>query len=544
MQKYVLLLFFVFAFFGLSAQYLPESPYNKAIEDYIDELASAGVITVNGSIKPYSRHQIVQWLNEANAAKTELNKRQQKELEFYLTGYQLYNPSEIIPDNKLSFSKNPLGFQYRDSLFRLSIHPLLSGTLLINDSATIQNRIWGASLYGSIGKNFAFYTVLSDHWETQPLGTNQYLTLHEGGKYKAPKDYVGGEYSTIRGGVTWNWKWGQAGFIYDRFIWGTGYHGTNLFSGRTPPFPQITLKIKPVKWFEFNYVHAWLASEIIDSTRSFTSANDYKRIYYPKYVATSMYSIMPWKFLRFSVGNSIIYTSRHAYPGFLIPNLFYRSVDENFASINNNSQLFFDLSIRPVKGLHLYSSLIVDDFRLNRIKSSVTYNLYSFKAGFRTSSLFAENVIITGEYTKTTPIMYKHKMSILTFATNNYSLGHYLRDNSQELFGQIEWKPVRGTTIFSNYTLARHGNEYEYITDDGAVSYPVMKDEIWKNQSFKIGAFYELFTGTILKASVLFSNITGSDADGQTAQYWVNRFTPPYLRGKQVTLEGGFSIGF
>jgi hypothetical protein len=527
----------------LSAQYIPENFYNPGIEDFIDELSSSGIITVNQSIKPYSRHQISQWLTEATAGKENLTNRQQKELEFYSIAYQIDGRKDPTTD-KLNFTKSPLGFQYQDSLFKLSIHPILSGSLYINDSATIQNRFWGGSVYGSVGKHFAFYTVITDHWETQTLASPGYLTQLEGGKYKKPQDNEGGEYSAMRGGLTWAWNWGQAGFIYDRFSWGSGYHGANIFGGRTTSFPQLNLKIAPAKWFEFNYVHAWLNSEVPDTFRTYNIGHGTKNSFIEKYLAATMFSFVPWKFIRLSVGNSVIYSSRNAYPGFIIPVLFYRSVDENYSNINNNSQLFFDLSMRPVKHLHLYSSLFLDDFRLSRIGQAANYNLYSFKAGFRSSSWLVNNLIFTAEYTKTMPIVYKHKIDVITFATNNYSLGHYLRDNSREFFGMIEWKPRRGATLYSAFTFAEHGNEYQYITDQGAVSYPVMKDRIWVNQTLKTGINVEILAGTMLKAAVIYSNITSTDADGQTAQYWLNKFSPSFLQGKHVTLEGGFCIGF
>jgi hypothetical protein len=542
MQKYLIVLFILFLPCALFAQFLPEDPNNEGIYQFIDELASAGVITVNESIKPYSKQKIAQWLLESGKQKDALTPRQQKELDFYSSAYQAFHsPSG---EKWVGLATNPLGISYCDSSFRISVHPLINGTLYRNGSATIQNRWWGGALYGTIGKHFSFYATLTDHWETQVLASPIYLTQLTGGKYKNAVNRSGGEYSTMRGGIAWAWNWGMVGFVNDRPIWGSGYNGTNIVSGRNTPFPQLTLKLTPAKWFEFNYMHGWLNSEIIDSSRSFQSANDYKKVYYEKYIAANMITIVPWKSLRISVGNSIIYSSPQAYPGFLIPVLFYRSVDENYTYINNNSQMFFDVNWRPVNKVHLYSSLFTDEFRLSRISKSSQYNLYSIKAGLRTSGWPFDNVIFTAEYTHTTPITYKHKMDVLTFATNNYTLGHYLRDNSEEFFTEVQWKPISRAMLYVSYLNARHCNEYKYINDDVAVTYPVLKDDIWKNTSIATGITYQLFAGTSIKASVLFSNITSVDADGHTAQYYLDMFTPAYLQGKQVTLEGGFSVGF
>lgn len=542
---------FLFIPFMASAQYIPEQTGNSGIYKFLDELTIKGVISFNEVIRPISKVTISKLLNEAKVKEEQLNTRQKKELDYYLQAYALetrllpkYVTSDSIKRDKVNFLKNPISISYSDTLFNVSIRPLAGGFLSVNDKATIQNRWWGATINGYIGKHFSFYTSLTDHWETEVLAAPTYITQQTGGKYKNAVDRTGGEYSTILGGVAYAWKWGYLGFVNDRPVWGNGYNGTNILSGHNTPFPQITLKLSPVKWFEFNYLHGWLNSEILDSSRSFRSGNDFKKVYYNKYIAANMYTFIPWKSLWLSVGNSIIYSHPHAYPGFLIPTLFFRSVDENYTNINNNSQMFFTVNFKYLKHLHLYSSIFAEDFRLSRVKQKDVYNVYSFKGGSQLNGWPLQNVNLTFEYTRTNPITYKHKMDVLTFTTNNYTMGHYLRENSEEIFANIEWKPIRGTSLYIQYLNARHCNEYTYITDEAAVRYPVLQDNIWHNTSFTAGLTYELFAGTMFKASVIFSNITSVDADGFTAQYYLDRFTPSFMQGKNMTLEGGFNINF
>ena len=108
-------------------------------------------------------------------------------------------------------------------------------------------------------------------------------------------------------------------------------------------------------------------------------------------------------------------------------------------------------------------------------------------------------------------------MDVLTYETSGYSLGHYLRDNSEEFYAQVEWKPFRGAIVYLNYLNARHCNEYKYTIGSIAVQYPVLKDKIWSNQSVTGGISYELFAGTFFKGSIIYSNITSVDADGHAA---------------------------
>ncbi len=105
----------------------------------------------------------------------------------------------------------------------------------------------------------------------------------------------------------------------DHFTWGTNYNGSNIFSGRTPSFAHIKVNLKPVSWFEFNYVHGWLVSEVVDSSRSYFLVNsygtDYREVFYKKFIATNLFTFTPLKKLKISVGNSIVYSDIGIHPG-------------------------------------------------------------------------------------------------------------------------------------------------------------------------------------------------------------------------------------
>lgn len=52
-----------------SAQYVPQSVFNKPLYDFLDDLANLHIITLNDAIKPYSRKQIAEALQTAEAQK-------------------------------------------------------------------------------------------------------------------------------------------------------------------------------------------------------------------------------------------------------------------------------------------------------------------------------------------------------------------------------------------------------------------------------------------------------------------------------------------
>ena len=48
-----------------------------------------------------------------------------------------------------------------------------------------------------------------------------------------------------------------------------------------------------------------------------------------------------------------------------------------------NSQMFFDISSRQIKHLHLYATWFIDEMSVSRFTKDDEWNFFSYKAGFR-----------------------------------------------------------------------------------------------------------------------------------------------------------------
>jgi len=433
---------------------------------------------------------------------------------------------------------NPLAFQYKDSLFTLSLRPVVGLNYLVNENGSMYQRYWGASAFLYIGKYFGGYASLRDNYATQILSMPQYFTLLQGGLYKLNEGgRKGGDWSEMRGGITIAWNWGSIGLMKDFFSWGTNYHGANILSGHAPSFPYVQLHINPVKWFDFNYIHGWLASKVVDSTRSYWVDNEYRVIYHNKYIAANMFTFIPWKGLNLSFGNSIVY-SGDINPGFLIPVMFFKSVDHSSYFANDagsNAQMFFDISSRQIKYLHLYLTLFIDELKTSRITNPDEHNFLSWKFGLRLSDFPVRNLIFTGEYTRTLPGTYQHYLSTTNYTSNRYNIGHYMRDNSQEVYLAVTWKPIRGLTFTGSYTLAEHGDDYVYSHDSGydITKVPVLQNLTWQNDQAELQARYELVSNCYLWLSYLNTNHKGDI-----------KFGPEIMHGKTNSLLVGLNLGF
>lgn len=533
---------------------------NERIYNFLDELASKQIIELNSAIKPYSRTFIVEQLMVADSKKEQLNHRQQKELQTLLKEYAIENKTTYNKSNYNIFKKsssfdnsfNPLSINYYDSNFRATIRPIAGRTYEIRDDKEYRyhNKV-GANFIGYIGDNLSIYASLRDNYQKNDIYAQpNYLTLYEGGSYKLNNGgRVGADYSEMRGGITYAWKWGHIGIVKDHIEWGDNNHGSNILSGRTPSFASIKLNLKPTKWFELNYFHGWLVSMVADSSSSYTTSTGVKRtIYSNKYIAANMFTIRPFKNFSFSLGNSIVYSDKSIQLAYLIPVMFYKSIDHTLTRgvENENSQLFFNISSRNLKNIHLYASFFIDEFSKSRIGDPKRTNFISYKGGIKTSNFLIQNLSLTAEYTQTKPMTFKHKVPTTTFESNYYNLGSYLVDNAEEIYLALSYKPIQNLTLSTSFTQILKGNDYPYLpgkTIPVADEIVFLKDVIWKKQQLDFIIEYAIVNNMSMTLGVSKSIITTKEADNQTAQYYLDKFTSPFELGNHLGLITGLNIG-
>lgn len=531
-----LIFFFTTFIFRVNAQEVYQHISHTDIYDFLDELASSKLIDINSAVKPYARIFIAEKLQQATTKKDQLNKRQQGDLDFYLRDYN----KELMSDK--NFKRRYDLFYFKDSLFSFTLNPILGVNYFTNDSGHFYHRWNGAEAYGYIGKNFGIYASLRDNHESIKLSDPNYLNQNTGAEYKGEKE--GGDYSEMRGGITYTWKWGSFGAIKDHFVWGDNEHGSNIFSGRTPSFAHLHLHLKPARWLDFNYIHGWLVSNITDSAKNYyVNGSLNRQAFRPKYVAANLATITLVKGLNVSVGNSIVYSDQNVNLAYLIPVFFYKSVDHSQTStgadeLGQNAQMFFNISSRNIKNVHLYLSGFIDEISFsNALDEKKQSNFISGKIGMKISNLLHKNVFITAEYTRTNPITYRHYVTTTTFESNGYNMGNYLGDNSQEGYVAIGYKPLPRLSIEVSYNKAQKGIEYYYNghPDANGQGLPFMDRVYWQstNTAFKIQ--YQLVNDVYASLSAVNSNNEGIMDDV---------YNMPYLTGKQTTISFSVNVGF
>ena len=482
---------------------------------------------------------------------------------------QLYSLSLLQP-----------AFHYADRNFECKINPILGMDLTMNGHGMVMHRWYGAEIRADIVDHVAVWGSIRDHSYSGEhldeayfksvgqskrqgalLSQSQFLNNLPGGSYH-PMSY-GSDYAEIRAGIKAYTWWGSIGLVKDNLQWGDSYYSSNIISNHAPSFPMIELKLKPCSWFRLDYIHGFLASMVVDSTKYYLEYNPEtdsdKKIYRQadKYLAANMLTFIPVKGLDLSVGSAVIYGTSSMLAAFSMPISFFNSIDYQLASggkfENENSQIFLNISTRNLKHTHFYASVFVDEFSFGRLKkSNIEHNLISWKVGARVSNWPVKDLSLMAEFTRTNALVYDQSYPTHTWASNGYNLGHYLGDNAQEVYVALAYKPVRGLSLILSYVNATKYNDYDYVRKYvfDIISQKPFDEKVWRSDEVKLHAVYEVVNNAYAFVDLGWSNVSGFDVANDVvgaeirldAEGYLKRYTPAFYWGENVTVKMGFSF--
>ena len=595
-MKRLSIFIFICLFVHISwAQNIPVPLSYTKVYDFIDELITDGVVSNQTAIRPYTRNQIADLLIQAQRADSLLSKRQADELKFYLNEFALEN--DLMVNNHVQYSDHRTfslsladpQFSYKslNNMFKMRIRPILGGDVMLSKKGAIIQRWWGAELQMDIAKHLSIWGSLRDNsWNGNWLNKTYFPSEYErikgakihysasqvmpalsplaGVQYKEAS--YGGDFSDSKGGINLYSWWGSIGIQRENIRWGDAYHSSNILSGRSPAVPMITLQLTPCKWFQLDYFHAWLVSNVLDSTYYYlentTQGGNTLLNYRPynKFMAANMFTFTPIKQLSLSFGNSIVYAEQTIQAAYLIPIAFYKSLDHLLTkgnrTQNQNSQAFASISVRPVNHIQLYGSFFIDEIKFSRFKpSEPENNPISYLVGFNWSGWPIDGLSLRGEFMRSYIACYTHSIDVLTWASNSYNMGHYMGDNAQSIYAELAYRPVRGLLLRMSYTNDKKFDSYAYLRDNisATIAQAPFQNCIYSNNEFRFDGIYEAHPNMYIRLSIGYNNAQGFDnlkADPLPSEYiatgeeYLNAFCPLYYQGKNLTVSGSFSFGF
>ena len=596
------------------AQAIPEALEYTEVYDYLDELATDGVIDLTEAVRPYTRTQIAAMLRTAQERDSLLSRRQKDDLQFYMQNYAL--ELDTLPEYKsygyrhvtqwktdvsnLSLADPSLHILTKNKIFKMRIRPILGMDLYVSKKGAITKRWYGAeilmdiahhvSIWGSIRDNSwngtllrnAYFPTSSDKLYGARLTQPGFLNNLPGVQYKEAN--YGGDYSDSRGGIALYTWWGRIAVERERLQWGDAQLSSTILSAHNPAVPMVSLQLTPCYWFQFDYFHAWLSSNVLDSTYYYTEryAEGETRIHYRpmnKFMAANMFTFKPIKYIHFSFGNSIVYSERNVHAAYFIPIAFFKSLDhlmtKGLGVENQNSQVFATITVRPTEHLRLYGTFYIDEFKLARLKpSNKENNPLAYVVGFQWSGWPVNGLSLKGEFMRSYIATYTHSISVLNYTSNSYNMGHYMGDNAQSIYVGLSYRPTRSLRLTLDYTQDTKYRKYDYVRKNIAgtrIENPIIaqkpfSEKIWRNDELKFRAVYEVFNNCYAHVDLIYNNarafslsstrIAGEDrgwnADGTSKElsgvalqkYYLDKFTPSFAQGKNFTAVMGLSFGF
>ena len=596
------------------AQVIPEALEYTEIYDFLDELATDGIIDLTEAVRPYNRAQIAAMLRTAQEKDSLLSRRQKYDVQFYLQDYALeldtlpvyhsyghrHVTQWITPVSNLSLADPSLHILTKNKVFKMRVRPILGMDLYASKKGIITKRWYGAdiqmdiahhlSIWGSIRDkswngsllNSTYFPTSGDKMYGARLTKPGYLNNLPGVQYKEAN--YGGDFSDSRGGIALYTWWGRIAVEREQLQWGDAQLSSNILSAHNPAVPMVSIQLTPCKWFQFDWFHAWLVSNVIDSTYYYTEVYDegVTKVHYRpmnKFMAANMFTFKPIKYIHFSFGNSVVYAERNVQAAYFIPIAFYKSLDhlmtKGLGVENQNSQVFGSITVRPTDHLRLYGTFYLDEFKFARLSpSNKEKNPISYVVGFQWSGWPLNGLSLKGEFMRSYIATYTHSIKVLDYTSNSYNMGHYMGDNAQSIFVQLSYRPTRSLRLTLDYTQDTKYRNYDYVRKYIAgtrIEHPIIaqkpfSEKTWRNDEIKFRAVYEVFNNCYAHIDLIYNNarayslsserIEGEDrgwnSDGTSMNlsgdelqaYYLNKFTPVYLQGKNFTAVMGLSFGF
>ena len=475
-QAHRILLIIAILFIGtavkVNAQVVWEN-YRNEVYDYLARMAQKGLIQFDDVIKPLSRTYIAKSLQELSQHPDQLSSVEKKELQFYLQEFYNELDTTLITNSTTSFFTKDEGkrwraFNIRSKGFLLNGDPILQGGRDYNNIKNYTHQSIGIDIWGYIGKHIGFQFSGNDISESRN-GNDSF-------RYKGPQtgfvllsdtsNHHSLNYSEIRASISYSWKNGSISLGQDYLLWGYGLNGRMVMSDKAPAYPYFRLDYQPFSWLKFQYTHAWLSSDIVDSSRTYGYGNTIyggKRIIYvPKFMAAHTITFKPVKTLDLSLGESIVYSDQLNI-GYLIPVMFFKIYD-NLTSNNNinagsNGQFFFQASSRNMlKKTHLYSTLFIDEIRITKVFSkSENRNQFGFNIGASVTDVFIPYLTLNAEYTRVNPFVYRNLNPAQNYTNHNYYIGDWMGNNFDRIILSANYTPVAKLKCLLRYQYIRKG---------------------------------------------------------------------------------------
>jgi hypothetical protein len=536
-NKIVKIAFYILLSFTMTVSYVhlhaQVQSHQTTVIDFLSRMAQKGKIEFNDFIKPIDRKIIFQKLTELQNQKG-LSAIEQKEVDFFIAGFVLENPTIIHIGSNLAdtsevknrysgplfveFKKlktNPAVQQnmisYKENGFGLIVNPMgnLSVQLRNGKFNTIQGR--GFQLAGYAGKRIGFQLSFMDINEQGRYDSLRIENELPGFVKKGTTNSKILNYSQMNATLSYRLNKGMITVGQDQHVMGYGRSGNIVLSDKAPAYPFYALNYQPSSWLKFNYMHALLESGVLDTRATYDLNNKVyggvRQQYLPKFFATHSVEIAAMKGLKINLGESMMY-SENLQLAYMLPITFFKAFDnQKFADnilTGSNGQFFFGFSSRnQLPNTHLYGQWMIDEIRLSTaLNSGKSRNQLGFQLGASVTDLFLHYLTFNAEYTRLNPFMYRNFIAAQNYSNANYSLGDWMGSNADRILLSAKYHPKANLSLEAFAFMLRKNGEGSIEAQYFAVPQPKFGfNPQYRRTKMGLNAQYELWNNLIVNFS-------------------------------------------
>ena len=493
--------------------------HQTTVIDFLSRMAQKGKIEFNDFIKPIDRKIIFQKLTELQNQK-DLSAIEQKELQFFIAGFVLENPTITSIGNSLrpqfiTFKKlksNPSAQQhliaYKDNHFGIIVDPVGNFTMQLRNGKSNSFQGKGFQLAGYAGKRIGFQLSFMDVNEQGGFDSLRFGNEFPGFVRKETTNPKILNYSQMNATLSYRLNKGMITVGQDQNVMGYGKYGNIVLSDKAPAYPFYALNYQPSAWLKFNYMHAWLQSGVLDTRATYDLNNmvygGVRQQYLPKFFATHSVEIAPMKGLKLNLGESIMY-SENLQLAYMLPVTFFKAFDnQKFADnilTGSNGQFFFGFSSRnQLRNTHLYGQWMIDEIRMSSaFNAGKSRNQLGYQLGASVTDLFLPYLTFNAEYTRLNPFMYRNFIAAQNYSNSNYSLGDWMGSNADRFFLSAKYHPKANLSLEAFAFMLRKNGEGSLETQYFAEPQPKFGfDPQYRRTKIGLNAQYELWNNMLL----------------------------------------------
>lgn len=215
----------------------------------------------------------------------------------------------------------------------------------------------------------------------------------------------------------------------DPLRWGYGENPLYL-SGETATFPYLMWQ-KAFFKSRYTFFHGSLMN-----ASYIRSEDGHSKKYPPKYIAGHRLEVYPIKNLSFTFTELLVYGDRNPELTYMIPVNFLWSAEHNLED-RDNSLLGFEMAWRPVRGVNIHGSILLDEFKFGEFTSEWWGNKRGYQIGGSVSLPGDRRWEAFIEGTLVRPWTYSHYQEINTFTHKGDCLGFYAGPNARLYTGGV-----------------------------------------------------------------------------------------------------------